>query len=84
MKIVHDKHYAAWIHDDGKDIAYAGFYDKYNVEDASDIAVHDDGMFLCIGLDINQQLNRDNGSYDFKEDYARAVAQMVYEMMMLQ
>lgn len=83
MDIHHGNHYESWIHENGEDIAYAGFYSKSTIEESKELMVGYSDLFLVIGLDISKEPNRTYGCYDFAEDYARKVAQMVYEMLLM-
>ena len=81
MEIRSNHHYQSWIQEDGEIIAEAGFYSEDNLEEAVEVIQGDSDMLLCIGLDISKEPNRAYGCYDFSEDYARMVAEMVYEML---
>lgn len=84
MIIYHDNHYCAWISENCEAIADAGFYSEDTLNEANSLNVNNSDLFLCVGLDYEKQPNRHIGSYDFQEEYARKVAQMVYEMMLKQ
>lgn len=84
MEIIHNNHYQAYITDGNKEAASAGFYCDSTLDE---ITLNKQGvsdLYLAIGLDIDKYRNPDSGSYDFQEEYARKVAQMVYEMMLVQ
>lgn len=84
MNINHGKHYDAWINENGKDIAFAGFYGEDTLDEAAELKRSDSDLFLVVGLDQSKYRDYDNGSLDFQEEYARKVAQMVYEMLLVQ
>lgn len=83
MEIRSNHHYQGWIQEEGDIIAEAGFYSDDNVEEAVEVIQGDSNLLLCIGLDIAKEPNRAYGCYDFEEDYARKVAEMVYKMLLM-
>lgn len=84
MEITHNNHYQAYVSENGKDIANAGFYGEYTLDEATELKCYNSDLFLVVGLDQGKYRDYDNGSLDFQEEYARKVAQMVYEMMLVQ
>lgn len=82
MEIIHNNHYQAYVSENGKDIANADFYCEYTLDEAAELKCSNSDLFLVVGLDQNKYRNYDSGSLDFQEEYARKVAQMVYEMML--
>ena len=85
MNIVHGKHYDAFLMENGKQVAAAGFYSHDFLDEAVELEQGASGLFLTIGLDIHKYRDYDNRNCcDFQEAYARKVAQMVYEMLLVQ
>lgn len=84
MKIMHEKNnYNAAIMEDFFMVAEAGFYGKSTMEDLDalePIGDNGDGIFLVVNLDC-VKMHPDTDDAD-KEDYAKMVSRMVYEMMM--
>ena len=83
MEIRYNHHYQGWIQEHGQIIAEAGFYSEDSLGEATEVIQGDSDMLLCIGLDITKEPNRAYGCYDFSEDYARKVAEMVYQMLLM-
>ena len=83
MKIMHEKNnYNAAVIEDSFVVADGEFYGKSTLEnlDAIEPIGNADGMFLVLNLDC-VKMHPDTDEV-YREDYAKMVSRMVYEMMM--
>ena len=84
MKIRHGHSYDAWIIENDKIIADASFCSASALEEGYFVNNSDSDLILAISLDQSKYRDEDSGSFDFQEEYARKVAQMVYEMLRME